>query len=97
MATNEDKSAPADTAEKKAVMQAANILDPDFVIGVWASASRPALRTLNADGTHTHTGSYVQVSRIGMPYSRSLACGIPCKVHTGLGMACRGARVRAII
>ncbi|GAB3836703.1 DUF4331 family protein [Hymenobacter jeollabukensis] len=51
----------------KTAAQAANILDPDFVIGVWASASRPALRTLNADGTQTHTGSYVQVSRIGMP------------------------------
>ncbi|RAK66802.1 DUF4331 family protein [Hymenobacter edaphi] len=51
----------------KTAAQAANILDPDFVIGVWASASRPALRTLNTDGTQTHTGSWVQVSRIGMP------------------------------
>ncbi len=47
--------------------QAANILDGDYVIGVWASASRQALRTINTDGTRTHTGNFVQVSRIGMP------------------------------
>jgi len=51
----------------KTVSQAANILDGDFVIGVWASASRPAVRTLNGDGTETHSGSWVQVSRLGMP------------------------------
>ncbi|MEO8087028.1 MAG: DUF4331 family protein [Bacteroidota bacterium] len=51
----------------KTVSQAANILDGDFVIGVWASASRPALRTLNGDGTETHSGSWVQISRLGMP------------------------------
>lgn len=51
----------------KTAAQAANILDPDFVIGVWASASRQALRTINVDGTQTHSGSWVQVSRIGMP------------------------------
>ena len=51
----------------KSVAQAANILDGDFVIGVWASASRPAVRTLNGDGTETHTGNWVQVSRLGMP------------------------------
>ena len=47
--------------------QAANILDPDYVIGVWASSSRKQIRTLNGDGTETHTGPYVQVSRLGMP------------------------------
>ena len=51
----------------KTVGQATTILDPDFVIGVWASASRPAIRTLNGNGTETHSGSYVQVSRLGMP------------------------------
>lgn len=39
----------------KDVGQATTILDPDFVIGVWASASRPALRTLNGNGTGTHS------------------------------------------
>jgi hypothetical protein len=60
---------PIDMLQKdgKNVTQALNILDPDFVIGVWASASRPAIRTLNGDGTETHSGNYVQVSRLGMP------------------------------
>ncbi|MGI4869683.1 MAG: DUF4331 domain-containing protein [Janthinobacterium lividum] len=54
--------------------QAANILDPDYVIGVWASASRPSIRTLAVPGTggattgaQTFSGNYVQVSRLGMP------------------------------
>ena len=51
----------------KTVSQAANILDPAFVIGVWASASRKQIRTLNGDGSETHSGPYVQVSRLGMP------------------------------
>lgn len=51
----------------KTAAQAANILDPDFVIGVWASAARPALRTLNANGTQSVSGNFVQVSRLGMP------------------------------
>ena len=56
----------------KNVGQAVNILDPDFVIGVWASASRPALRTLNVDGTQAHSGNWVQVSRIGMPLTNEV-------------------------
>ncbi|RYZ55762.1 MAG: DUF4331 domain-containing protein [Sphingobacteriales bacterium] len=48
--------------------QAANILDPDYVIGVWASASRQQIKTLNAtSGTSSYSGNWVQVSRIGMP------------------------------
>ncbi|QDA60760.1 DUF4331 domain-containing protein [Hymenobacter jejuensis] len=60
---------PISTLQKagKTGAAAANILDSDYIIGVWASASRPALRTLNADGTQTHTGDWVQVSRLGMP------------------------------
>ncbi|HLP53479.1 MAG TPA: DUF4331 family protein [Fluviicola sp.] len=49
------------------VTAATNILDADYVIGVWASASRQQIRTLNGDGTESYSGSYVQVSRIGMP------------------------------
>ncbi len=45
----------------------ANILDPNYVIGVWASASRPAVKTLNTDGTYDVSGDWVQVSRLGMP------------------------------
>ena len=46
---------------------AVNILDSDFIIGVWASASRQQVRTLNADGTQSFSGPFVQVSRLGMP------------------------------
>jgi hypothetical protein len=49
------------------VTMATNILDGNYVIGVWASASRQQMRTLNGDGTESYTGSYVQVSRMGMP------------------------------
>ena len=45
-----------------------SILDRDFVIGVWASASRTQIRTLRRDGSApSETGSYVQVSRLGNP------------------------------
>ena len=47
--------------------QAKDILDPDYVIGVWASASRQQVKTLNNDGTYGYTGNWVQVSRLGMP------------------------------
>ncbi|NNE71973.1 MAG: DUF4331 family protein [Rhodothermales bacterium] len=52
----------------KSASQAANILDSEFVIGVWASASRPQIRTLSAEGEKpVHSGPWVQVSRLGMP------------------------------
>ncbi|MBO0934091.1 DUF4331 domain-containing protein [Fibrella aquatilis] len=52
----------------KTVAQAANILDADYVIGVWASASRPAITTLSTDGTASMvSGNWIQVSRLGMP------------------------------
>jgi hypothetical protein len=45
-----------------------NILDGDFVIGVWASANRQAIQTLQSGGeTPTNGGDWVQVSRLGMP------------------------------
>lgn len=54
--------------DHKAVSQAANILDGDFVIGVWASASRPRVTTLSMTGAKpTYSDDYVQVSRLGMP------------------------------
>lgn len=53
------------------VSSAVNILDPDFVIGVWASASRPVIKTLSA-GTETASGTWVQVSRIGMPLTNEV-------------------------
>ncbi|MEO6832142.1 MAG: DUF4331 domain-containing protein [Chitinophagaceae bacterium] len=59
------------------VTHATSILDPKYVIGVWASASRRLIRTFNGDGTVTLGGTvgfgggaqpaWVQVSRLGMP------------------------------
>ena len=50
---------------------AASPISP-YTIGVWASASRLAIRTINADGTRAETGDYVQVSRIGMPLNNEV-------------------------
>lgn len=60
----------------KTVNQAANILDGDFVIGVWASASRQQIRTLNGDGTESYSGNWVQVSRLGMPLTNEVVVPI---------------------
>jgi hypothetical protein len=50
------------------VTAATSILDANFIIGVWASASRQATRTLSTSGTNpAETGAWIQVSRIGMP------------------------------
>jgi len=54
------------------ITSAANILDPNFVIGVWASASRPQIRTLNGNGTINDAGTYIQVSRLGMPLTNEV-------------------------
>ncbi len=64
--------------DHKNVSEATSILDGNFVIGVWASSSRRATRTLNSaaggspfnplgGGTVTEEGNWVQVSRLGMP------------------------------
>ena len=68
---------PISTLQKdhKDVSQAINILDPDFVIGVWASASRRKITVINgvnpkifpAKPLVEQTGDWVQISRIGMP------------------------------
>ncbi len=61
---------PISTLQKsgKSVAQAKNIMDGDFVIGVWASASRPKITTLRTDGMKPDvSGEWVQISRIGMP------------------------------
>ncbi len=58
----------------KSAAQATNILDADFVIGIWASASRQKIRVLNHDGygTESHQGPWVQVSRLGMPLTNEV-------------------------
>lgn len=69
--------------DHKPVTQAANILDGNFVIGVWASASRQSTKTLNSavggspfnplgGGTSTLSGDWVQVSRLGMPLTNEV-------------------------
>jgi hypothetical protein len=53
--------------------QATSILDPDFVIGVWASASRQQIRTLSLTGAQPdYSGPWVQVSRLGMPLTNEV-------------------------
>ncbi len=55
-------------ASAPALSSTTSILDGNYIIGVWASASRPSTRVLSATGAaSTFSGSYVQVSRLGMP------------------------------
>jgi hypothetical protein len=64
----------------KAVTQATNLLDGDFVIGVWASASRQMTRVFdNKTGKTTTSGNWVQVSRIGMPLTNEAVIPIGAK------------------
>lgn len=52
----------------KKVRECTNILDPNYVIGVWASASRQKISILKKNGRGVNTyGDWVQVSRLGMP------------------------------
>lgn len=55
-----------------------NILDSDFTIGIWASASRRQIRTLSA-GKEEHSGKWVQVSRLGMPLTNEVVIPIGMK------------------
>ncbi|MGB3548002.1 MAG: DUF4331 domain-containing protein [Saprospiraceae bacterium] len=67
----------------------ANILDANYVIGVWASASRPAVRTLtgfdvnSTDAENTTpvstSGEWIQVSRLGMPLTNEAVIPIQYK------------------
>lgn len=52
-----------------------SILDPDYVIGIWASASRPQIRTLGAQGP-VDSGEWIQVSRLGMPLTNEVVIPI---------------------
>ena len=59
---------------------ATSILDNNFIIGVWASASRLSLttRTLTAP-FQAASGTYVQVSRIGMPLTNEVVQNVGIK------------------
>jgi hypothetical protein len=61
------------------VSSAANILDGDFVIGVWASASRQQIKTLTAGTDPAYSGSWVQVSRLGMPLTNEVVIPVGMK------------------
>jgi hypothetical protein len=66
---------PISTLQKdgKTTAQATSILDPDFVIGVYANASRQAITTFDsATARETTSGSWIQVSRLGMPLTNEV-------------------------
>ena len=70
---------PISTLQKngKTIAQATSILDPEFVIGVYANASRPAITTLSTDGSKPITsGAWTQVSRLGMPLTNEAVIAI---------------------
>ncbi|MEO7175482.1 MAG: DUF4331 family protein [Saprospiraceae bacterium] len=56
-----------------------SILDADYVIGVWASASRQQIRTLSDTGVPSYSGAWTQVSRLGMPLTNEAVIPIDKK------------------
>ena len=73
---------PITTLQKqgKNTTQATSILDGEFVIGVYANASRPAITTLSTTGDKpTATGQWVQVSRLGMPLTNEVLIPVGMK------------------
>ena len=73
---------PISTLQKSGLTTAfaTSILDPNFVIGVWASASRQSITTLSTTGGQPATsGAWVQVSRIGMPLTNEVVIPIGSK------------------
>ena len=72
---------PISTLQKDGleVSAATTILDPAFVIGVWASTSRQTMRTLTTMGTQSYMGDWVQVSRLGMPLTNEAVIPIGSK------------------
>ena len=64
----------------KATAAATSILDPDFVIGVYASASRQQITTFDSSSaTNSGSGEWVQVSRLGMPLTNEAIIPIGSK------------------
>lgn len=61
----------------KTTAMASSILDPDFVIGIYAAASRKEITTLGTDGeSETVEGNWIQVSRLGMPLTNEVVIPI---------------------
>jgi len=64
----------------KTTAAAHDILDPDFIIGVYASASRQQIATFDsATGTNIYSGDWVQVSRLGMPLTNEVVIPVGMK------------------
>lgn len=68
------------------VAQATSILDPNYVIGVWASASRQKISVLkdykdyeNINNGSSNSGPWIQVSRLGMPLTNEVIIPIGMK------------------
>jgi hypothetical protein len=79
---------PIATLQKtgRAVTTASNILDGDFVIGVWASASRQqtsvisdVVANVTSNTGASNSGPWVQVSRLGMPLTNEAVIPIGFK------------------
>jgi Domain of unknown function (DUF4331) len=73
---------PISTLQKNGlpVSAAINILDADYIVGVWASASREATQTLSVTGGNpTNSGNWIQVSRLGMPLTNEAVIPIGAK------------------
>ena len=59
--------------------QPANILDPNYVIGVYASTSRQQIKTLGKYAQSTYSGPWIQVSRLGMPLTNEVVIPVGYK------------------
>ncbi len=70
---------PISTLSKTGTNTPANILDGDYTIGVWASASRPRMTVFSATGDPVHSGDFVQVSRLGMPLTNEAVIPVGAK------------------
>ena len=73
---------PISTLQKtgRTTATATSILDGDFIIGVYANASRPSITTLNVNGDRPSvSGPWVQVSRLGMPLTNEVIIPIGMK------------------
>ena len=61
----------------KSTAMASSILDPAFVIGVYASASRKEITTLTENGgDEAVSGNWIQVSRLGMPLTNEVVIAL---------------------
>ncbi len=62
------------------VSAATSILDPNYIIGVWASSSREQVSTLTGPNAQpVGSGNFVQVSRLGMPLTNEVVIPIGSK------------------